>query len=104
MDLASLPERYVVNLWHIFQEAFSNIEKYAKASKVSVSVNLTGRDLHLKISDDGAGFDLEKAEMGRGYGLSNIKERTERLGGILVIETAPGEGTSLNVKIPLAEQ
>ena len=102
MDLSTLPERYVVNLWHIFQEAFSNIEKYAGASNVSISVGSTDRHLRLGIADDGVGFDLETAEMGRGYGLSNIKDRAERLGGILVIETAPGKGTSLNLKIPMS--
>ena len=81
MDLASLQERYVVNLWHISQEAFSNIENYAAASNISISVGSTGRDLNLEITDNGVGFDLEKAEMGRGYGLSNIKDRAERLAG-----------------------
>ena len=101
IDWPSLPERYVVNLWHIFQEAFSNIEKYAGAGKVSVSLALSDGALVLEIADDGVGFDLEKAEMGRGYGLANIKDRAERLGGILVVESAPGEGTQLNIMVPV---
>ena len=102
-DLASLPDRYVVNLWHIFQEAFSNIEKYAKAGRVSVSLVVVGGDLHLRITDDGVGFDLEKAEMGRGFGLSNIKDRAERLGGLLITDSTPGNGSTIRVTIPLAE-
>ena len=101
IDLAALPERYVVNLWHIFQEAFSNIEKYAQAGKVSVSLAAADGTLRLVIADDGLGFDMEQAEMGTGYGLSNIKDRAERLGGILVMRSAPGNGTVLDINIPV---
>ncbi len=104
MELASLSEQYMVNLWHIFQEAFSNIEKYAGAGKVSVSIAASEGSLKLDIADDGVGFDLEKSEMGRGYGLPNIKDRAERLGGILLIESSPGAGTRLEVKIPLDQR
>ena len=104
IDLDSMPELYVVNLWHIFQEAFSNIEKYAGASRVTVSLAISDGVLSLEIGDDGVGFELEKAEMGRGYGLSNIKDRAERLGGILVIDSAPGKGTKLDIKVPLDKQ
>ncbi len=104
IDLASLSERYVVNLWHIFQEAFSNVEKYARARNVSVSLASPDGALNLQIADDGVGFDLEKAEMGRGYGLPNIKDRAERLGGILVVNTAPGKGTRLSIRIPTNER
>ena len=100
MDLSDLPERHVVNLWHIFQESFSNVEKYAQATQVKISLTVGNGYLTLRICDDGVGFDLEKAEGGRGYGLSSIKDRSERLGGILEINTAPGKGTQLNVRIP----
>ena len=112
VDLAGFSEQYVVNLWHIFQEAFSNIEKYAKASNVSVLIELADGRLILEISDDGVGFDLEKAEMGRGFGLADIKDRAERLGGILTVETsehagnagnAGGAGTKLSISLPMAE-
>ncbi|MCH8280485.1 MAG: hypothetical protein IIC96_07365, partial [Chloroflexi bacterium] len=100
MELASLSELYIVNLWHIFQEAFSNIEKYSKAKTVSVSLAVSDGNLSLDIADDGQGFDLEKSELGRGYGLPNIKDRAERLGGMLLIESSPGSGTRLKVVIP----
>ena len=92
----------MVNLWHILQEAFSNIEKYAQASKVSVSLATYDAAFNLQICDDGVGFETEKAEIGLGFGLSNIKDRAERLGGVLALETAPGKGTRLTVKIPSA--
>jgi two-component system, NarL family, sensor histidine kinase DevS len=104
IDLSSLSERYVVNFWHIFQEAFSNIEKYARARKVTVSLNNSGGDLSLEIADDGVGFDPEQAELGRGYGLPDIKDRAERLGGLLAIETASGRGTRLRIQVPLGQR
>ena len=87
VDLNDLPERYFVNVWHIFQESFSNIEKYTKAKNVSVKIENTddglrgssGADVRVTIADNGAGFDLETAELGRGYGPPNIKDRAEHL-------------------------
>jgi signal transduction histidine kinase len=101
LDPALLPERYFVNIWHILQESFSNIEKYAHAKKVSVSLAICDGDICLTITDDGDGFDLETSELGRGYGLPNIKDRAERLGGILYITSSPGAGTNLDIKVPV---
>ena len=101
LELSDLPERYFINIWHIFQESFSNIEKYAKAKNVSVKIGRSQDEIQLTIADDGVGFELETAELGRGYGLPNIKDRAERLGGILEIETAPGSGATFNIRIPL---
>ena len=100
MDLAGLSERYTVNLWHIFQEAFSNIEKYAKAEMVRVILAVSDGTLQVEIADDGVGFDPEQAELGRGHGLSSIKDRAERLGGTLVIDSAPGSGSHLYITLP----
>ena len=100
IKLASLSEQYVVNLWHVLQESFSNIEKYSRATRVSVSLRTVDGAIVLEIADNGIGFDPEKAEMGRGYGLSNIKDRAERLGGILIVDTAPGRGTQLSIRVP----
>ena len=101
IDPSILPERYFVNIWHILQESFSNIEKYAHAKNVSMSLAICDGDICLTIADDGDGFDLETAELGRGYGLPNIKDRAERLGGVLYIESSPGNGTKLNIRVPV---
>ena len=103
VDLVGLSERYAVNLWHILQEAFSNVEKYAQAEEVSLSLEVSDGQLNLSIADNGVGFDPEKAELGKGYGLSNIKDRAEGLGGILHLNTSPGKGTQLRISFPLEE-
>jgi signal transduction histidine kinase len=104
VDMSVLSEQYAVNLWHVFQEAFSNIEKYANATTVTLSLTISEDTLTLDIADDGVGFDLETAELGRGYGLPNIKDRAERLGGMLLIESALGQGTRLKVLVPMGYQ
>ena len=101
IDPSLLSERYFVNIWHILQESFSNIEKYANAKNVSISLASREGDINLTITDDGVGFDLETAELGRGYGLPNIKDRAERLGGVLHIESSLGAGTKLDIKVPV---
>ena len=67
----------------------------------STAEGICDGDICLTINDDGDGFDLETAELGRGYGLPNIKDRAERLGGVLYITTAPGAGTNLDIKVPM---
>lgn len=104
LDLLRLSETDVVNIWHMVQEAFSNIEKYARATKVSVDLAVRDGYLVLQIADDGVGFDPQKVELGKGYGLSNIKERAERLGGVLILESSPGNGARLLAQIPMREQ
>jgi signal transduction histidine kinase len=101
LDPSLLPERYFVNIWHILQESFSNIEKYSHAHNVSVALGVRDGNICLAITDDGDGFDLETAELDRGYGLPNIKGRAERLGGVLYIDSAPGAGTKLDIKVPV---
>ena len=103
LELNDLPERYFVNIWHIFQESFSNIGKYAKAKNVSVRIDRLQHEVQLTIADDGVGFELETAELGRGYELPNIKDRAERLGGTLEVETALGSGATLKIRIPLPD-
>lgn len=104
VEMSDLSEQYAVNLWHIFQESFSNIEKYANAAAVKVSMSISDGTLLLDIADDGKGFDLATAELGRGYGLPNIKDRAERLGGMLLIESAQGQGTRLKILVPMGYQ
>ncbi len=104
VDMSVLSEQYAVNLCHIFQESFSNIDKYANAKTVTLLVSISDDTLTLDIADDRDGFDLETAELGRRYGLLNIKDWAERLGGMLLIESAVGQGTRLKVLVPMGYQ
>jgi PAS domain S-box-containing protein len=98
-----LPE-IETNLYRLGQEALNNIAKHAKASNVSVLLEQKDSKVMLIIEDDGIGFKPhEKAELSedaRGLGLLGMKERAELIGGSFDIESSPGIGTTVYVRVP----
>lgn len=86
-------------LYRIVQEQLNNIIKYAKASHVTITLRVTGKNIFLSITDDGVGFNL--SEKSKGIGLKNISSRVEFYSGSLRIITAPGKGCTLEVIIPV---
>lgn len=88
-----------LHLFRILQEAVNNAFKYANAKKLSVNITID-KDLVLSIEDDGVGFDasLNKSEH---YGLKNIFTRAEEIFAKATIKSAPNEGTSVTVVVPL---
>jgi signal transduction histidine kinase len=89
-------------LYRIVQEALSNVIKYAQSSEVNVQLLGNADQVTLLIQDDGKGFDVSELPKSKGNGLNNIRERVTILNGSLEIFSHPGEGTSINVKIPLS--
>ncbi len=98
-----LPQELQVTVLRIAQEALSNIGKHARASHVTVTLSHMEDLVALDVQDDGDGFELEQCPNGRdgGFGLRVMRERVERTGGTLLIESVPGEGTTLAVQLPL---
>lgn len=101
-----LPSEVETNLYRIVQEALTNIAKYAKARNVSIVLEIRPKSVNLIIEDDGVGFDVEQvsSESNQGrqnLGLAGMYERSALLGGTLEIESEPGRGTSLYVRLPL---
>ena len=82
------------------REAISNAVRHSGGKRVHVSLVALGDHALLEISDDGSGFDPSKAG-GAGHGLSNLRARAEQLDGELEIESEPGRGTWVRVRIPL---
>jgi|GEM_PF-2742435 len=89
-------------LYWVSQEALNNTLKHANASEVSLSLSTDGDSLRLLIEDDGAGFDAADAAEAHGYGLSNIRQRIERFGGTLEIDSAKDGGTRVLASIPFS--
>jgi len=88
-------------LYWIAQEALNNVRKHAAASHVTVQLHFKPASVVLEIVDDGAGFDPASVPAeGRG-GLRTIAERTARIGGTLIYDSAPGHGTRIQVKVTL---
>lgn len=92
-----------VTAYRIVQECLTNIAKHAQASRVGVALSVRRGHLHLSIEDDGAGFDLDAAPRGR-LGLVGMGERVAALQGSFEVESAPGEGTTVLVTLPLQPQ
>jgi signal transduction histidine kinase len=102
-DLGRLPSRIEVPLFRIAQEALTNMIRHARATHASVIVLRQLHEITMLIEDDGKGFDVAMVQA-RGdqcLGLMGMSERVNLLGGSFVIESAPGEGTTIRVRLPL---
>lgn len=100
-----LPGAVEIALYRIVQEALTNTTKHAKASRVSIQIRRIDQALCCSIEDDGAGFDVQavRSDRGkRGLGLIGMQERLNAIGGTLSIDSAPGRGTKLLVRVPMA--
>lgn len=97
----SLPDAVATALFRIVQEAFTNVLRYAGAHSVHVSLRADGGQLILSVADDGCGFDPAGVAAGEHFGLVGMRERVAALQGMLDIDSAPGEGTRINVHLPL---
>lgn len=100
LDPAAMPDRDAVALFRIAQEAFTNVERHARARHVTVDLSHDDETVRLMIIDDGRGFDVQAAGRAQGIGLRNIAERVEHLGGTLALESEPGR-TALTIELPL---
>ena len=94
-------------LYRISQESLTNVIRHAQAKQVSI--NLTHQDgtLSLRIEDDGIGFDPDDPDLQDGrqrLGLLGMQERVDGLGGTLALYSAPGQGTTLHITLPVPEE
>lgn len=95
-----LPARVEVGLFRIAQEALNNVVQHARARRCRVLLTTTPDQARLLVADDGAGFDPGQVVAGR-FGLLGLNERARLLQGELRLETSPGEGTCVEVVVPL---
>ncbi len=102
-----LPPAVELNLFRIVQEAINNIEKHAHAKSIKLNLGFRRSAIGLTIQDDGRGFEIQKADQSReknqGLGLTNMRERTISLGGTCKIKSAPKQGTTITVIVPLSD-
>lgn len=89
------------HLFRIVQEAVSNTLRHAKATKLEVYLRQDNDTVSLKIIDDGVGFDLERIGNVGTYGLANMKERINSLGGSIKIVSIPNQGTIIDITTPI---
>jgi signal transduction histidine kinase len=93
-----LPEQIEVSGYYVVAEALTNTAKHARASAVSVEVQVTDDAMRVAVRDDGGGG----ADLTRGAGLAGLKDRVEALGGRFLLDSPRGVGTTVHVEFPLA--
>jgi ligand-binding sensor domain-containing protein/two-component sensor histidine kinase len=93
------------HLFLLLKEAVTNIARHAHARSVSLTVERTHTELLLKLCDDGAGFDAgaTRGRTSERRGLTSMQSRALRLGARLIVDSAPGKGTSLSLHLPLRQ-
>lgn len=103
----ALPSGYEVALLRAAQASLANVTAHARAARAVVTLGYLGEAVTLDVYDDGAGFTPEEPgprSDGTGYGLASLRERVASLGGRLDVESAPGEGTAVAVRLPLTRE
>jgi PAS domain S-box-containing protein len=103
-NLQKLSDAKAIGLFRILQEALTNVMRHADAHSVQVHLSLEDDELCLHVSDDGKGFITGPREAGQSFGLVGMQERVLMLGGSLQIDSQPGEGTTLCVRVALGEE
>lgn len=89
-------------LFRVLQESLSNALKHAQARQVRVSLHFSDAAVLLKVHDDGRGFDPRGSRPGH-YGLVNMRERANKVGGEVTVESAPGQGTEVAFRVPVLQ-
>jgi signal transduction histidine kinase len=92
-----LPERFEVAAYYSVSEVLTNAAKHSQASVVRVDVATRDSTLYVSVQDDGIGG----ADLAGGSGLVGLRDRVEALGGALSLKSPRGEGTSLEIELPL---
>lgn len=104
-DVIPLSPGVDVTLLRATQEALANARKHAKATAVSVTLSYIDDVVVLDVQDNGRGVsNATPSPLSSGFGLTAMRERVEQLGGTLLIESEPGEGTTLVIEIPISDK
>jgi PAS domain S-box-containing protein len=98
-----LPAPVTNCLYRVFQEALTNITKYANATAVTCRLEYRKTAISLLVNDNGKGFDKETVKSKQSFGLLGIQERVSSLNGSFELNTAPGKGTTLLINLPITD-
>jgi two-component system sensor histidine kinase UhpB len=97
--LPNLPHTHRLAFYRAAQEALTNIQRHAQASRVTLYLEDAGEGIRLRVVDDGVGLPAEAEK--KGFGLRGLQERAQRLGGTLSYGQNPTGGTELALIIPV---
>jgi PAS domain S-box-containing protein len=91
-------------LFRVLQEALHNATKHSGAKQFDVKLWGTPDEIHLTVSDSGAGFELEAARKSQGLGLTSMQERVQLVKGTLSVLSRPNLGTTIHARVPLSRK
>ncbi|TLS75680.1 PAS domain S-box protein [Mariprofundus erugo] len=100
-DVDELPRAMQRHIYHFMQEALSNVVRHAAATRVNIELEHSGSMLHIRVRDNGCGFNDESVK--KGMGLISLRERIEAMGGRWLLDSKSGGGTIVGGAIPLAD-
>ena len=93
-------EEYEMKVYFIITELLNNILKHSQASQAELTINESNNHLEITIEDNGNGFDTEKSRNSEGFGLTQIRARITNMKGKFIIDSKPGNGTKIRIRIP----
>lgn len=107
-DISRQEAKVEAAIFAIVQETVNNALKHAQADHVVVQLKETPTAIYATVVDDGKGFDVDKVMLGyeqqASLGMANIRERTELIGGELMIKSVPGQGTRITLSVPKVKE
>lgn len=98
---SGLSQAQILTLFRIVQESLTNIARHAEAGEIAIKIEPCCENICVEVKDDGKGFDTESVSVKKSFGLFGMKERALAVNGQVRIDSAPGEGTVVSVRIPL---
>lgn len=99
--LERLPADLEIACFRLMQEGVTNVVKHARAKHLDVTVERTGRGLHMTVSDDGVGIEDLEAAKRLAHGLAGMSHRARSVSGTFKVQSRPGKGTRLEFFVPL---
>jgi len=102
-DIDAVPPGLRITAYRVVQESLANVRKHAFTPRASVAVHRVGDELQVNVEDAGEGFDVDEARR-RGFGLVGMTERVRLAGGAIEIDSRPGAGCRVRVRLPVRDE
>jgi PAS domain S-box-containing protein len=96
----TLPPEIGLCLFRVLQEALHNAAKHSGATQIEAQLHEDAGEIHLTVSDMGRGFDVDAVKLGKGLGLTSMRERVRLVNGTLEVQSTPMRGTTIHVRVP----
>lgn len=100
-SVQSLDESRAMVIYRIIQESLTNVGRYARATDVQIQVAFAPEEVKVQVTDNGCGFDPGAVLIRKTFGLLGMRERALALGGTLRVQSSPGRGTTIALRVPL---